>query len=101
MIVNQFVSERFTFPIENADKPDLEISADTELLLGRIITKSDSLYKYPSVTKILNLTMSEASKSALFRWRNRLIAELGEEKFQEHHASKFRFGKIISCHFDR
>ncbi|CAH0386574.1 unnamed protein product [Bemisia tabaci] len=88
-------TERFTFPIENADKPDLEISADTELLLGRIITKSDSLYKYPSVTKILNLTMSEASKSALFRWRNRLIAELGEEKFQEHHAKQLQLGTLF------
>ena len=46
-------------------------------------------WKIPSVSKVLNVTMSEDARAALDRWQANLIAQLGEQGFQEHKASKF------------
>lgn len=46
---------------------------------------------YPSVSKILNATMSDGSRAALKRWREKMISELGEEGFL-----KFYRGKCLS-----
>jgi hypothetical protein len=40
---------------------------------------------YPSVSKILNATMSDSSRAALKRWRQKMITELGEEGFLNHY----------------
>jgi hypothetical protein len=40
---------------------------------------------YPSVSKILNATMSDSSRAALKRWRQKMISELGEEGFLNHY----------------
>jgi hypothetical protein len=46
-------------------------------------------WKIPSVSKVLNVTMSEDARAALDRWQANLVAQLGEQGFQEHKASKF------------
>nr|CAD7456158.1 unnamed protein product [Timema tahoe] len=46
---------------------------------------SKDYLRYPSVSKILNATMSESAQAALDRWRNKMIAQLGEEGFLEYH----------------
>lgn len=44
---------------------------------------------YPSVTGILGETKSDSSKFVLQRWKNNLIAQLGEEGFEKYHKSNF------------
>lgn len=51
-------------------------------------TKKDCL-AYPSVSKILNATMSDSSRAALKRWRQKMISELGEEGFLNHYRGMF------------
>jgi hypothetical protein len=46
-------------------------------------------WKIPSVSKVLNVTMPEDARAALDRWQANLVAQLGEQGFQEHKASKF------------
>lgn len=41
-------------------------------------------YNFPSVTYILNQTMSPANLAALQRWKMKMIAELGEEGFKKY-----------------
>jgi hypothetical protein len=48
-----------------------------------------NIWKIPSVTKVLNVTMSADSRAALDRWQANLVAQLGEQGFQEHKASTF------------
>lgn len=43
----------------------------------------------PSVTNILNSTMSEKSKAALEAWKKNKIEELGEDGFNEYNKGKF------------
>lgn len=43
----------------------------------------DGMKKLPSVTKILQSTMSESSRKALLQWKLLKIAELGEDGFNE------------------
>lgn len=38
----------------------------------------------PSVTRILNATMSEQSKAALEKWKNSMIEKLGEDGFNQY-----------------
>ena len=44
----------------------------------------------PSVTRILQDTLTPQQRFYLERWKRRMIAELGEEGFQEYTQSKFR-----------
>lgn len=48
----------------------------------------------PSVTNILNVTMSEKSKAALERWKKNMIEKLGEDGFAEYSRGKIRVLKI-------
>ncbi|XP_012254436.2 mitochondrial genome maintenance exonuclease 1-like [Athalia rosae] len=47
----------------------------------------------PSVTRILNQTMSDASKLNLELWKKRMILELGEEGFQKYSKELLLYGK--------
>jgi len=47
---------------------------------------------HPSVTRILQATMSEESKAVLARWEARMIRELGEEGFRQHKKDTFERG---------
>jgi hypothetical protein len=78
-----------SFPLMNESKNTewmvqnesiFSVSASTE----QVYNKKDYLL-YPSVSKILNATMSESSRAALKKWRQKMISELGEEGFLNHH----------------
>lgn len=43
--------------------------------------QNDYAKQYPSVTLILNKTMTEESRAALEKWKQERIAELGQEEF--------------------
>ncbi|KAJ8719766.1 hypothetical protein PYW08_011941 [Mythimna loreyi] len=54
--------------------------------------KNDFAQQYPSVTLILNKTMTEESKAALEKWKQERIAELGEEEFNKFYAAQMAVG---------
>jgi hypothetical protein len=78
-----------TFPLLNESK-SMEWMVPTESILNvsssteQVNNKRDYLL-YPSVSKILNATMSESSRAALKKWRQKMISELGEEGFINHY----------------
>lgn len=47
--------------------------------------KNDFTQQYPSVTLILNKTMTDESKAALEKWKQERIAEMGEEEFNKYY----------------
>lgn len=53
----------------------------------------DGMMKLPSVTRILQATMSEASRNALLQWKLLKIAELGEDGFYEMQQSELYYHK--------
>ncbi|XP_069686853.1 mitochondrial genome maintenance exonuclease 1-like [Periplaneta americana] len=78
-----------TFPLLNESRETYrELQTETGVNLTRNnedATKCKDYSAYPSVSKILNATMSESSLAALKRWRQNLISELGEEGFLIHY----------------
>lgn len=51
--------------------------------------KQSAYSSYPSVTTILSESKSESAKFLLKRWKDGLIAELGEEGFELYHKSTY------------
>lgn len=76
------------FPLLNESKDVEQIPAGSILNMSlsskQFDTRKDCL-SYPSVSKILNATMSDSSRAALKRWRHKMISELGEEGFLNHY----------------
>lgn len=56
--------------------------------------QNDYAQQYPSVTLILNKTMTDDSRNALEKWKQERIAEMGEEEF-----NKFYQGMLLVCNF--
>uniref|UniRef100_A0A1B6CNX4 Mitochondrial genome maintenance exonuclease 1 n=1 Tax=Clastoptera arizonana TaxID=38151 RepID=A0A1B6CNX4_9HEMI len=88
------LSNIINFPLENSIK---SLVVPENLNEIRRVTLDDpevkkNFSKFPSVSKIISSTMSEASLSALKRWRAKMISELGEEKFQIHYAEQLSRG---------
>ncbi|XP_041981216.1 mitochondrial genome maintenance exonuclease 1-like [Aricia agestis] len=54
--------------------------------------QNDYAKQYPSVTLILNKTMTEESRKALEKWKKERIAEMGEQEFQRFYAAQMEVG---------
>lgn len=70
-----------SFPMLNLNKIE-PIESSTNI-------NNEVLWKYPSVSKVLNATMSEGSRAALARWRSKLIEQLGEEGFNKYYRGMY------------
>lgn len=55
-----------------------------------VLNRGQGRSSVPSVTRILQQTLSPDQVFYLERWKRRMIAELGEEGFKEYSQSKFR-----------
>ncbi|CAH1636761.1 unnamed protein product [Spodoptera littoralis] len=54
--------------------------------------KNDYAQQYPSVTLILNKTMTDESRNALEKWKQERIAEMGLEEFTKFYAAQMAVG---------
>ncbi|KAI5630982.1 mitochondrial genome maintenance exonuclease 1 isoform X1 [Phthorimaea operculella] len=54
--------------------------------------KNDFAIQYPSVTLILNRTMTEEQRKALEKWKQERIAEMGEEEFKRFYEAQMAAG---------
>ena len=81
------------FPLLNEIKDMEQMTPAGSILNVSLSTKQFDTRKdclpYPSVSKILNATMSDSSRAALKRWRQKMISELGEEGFLNHYRGMF------------
>lgn len=82
------------FPLLNKHKTLYERPKDGIICVD---CKKDLLLRqklriFPSVTRVLNATMSDSSRIALARWRSKMIADLGEAGFQEFYKGQIESG---------
>lgn len=76
------------WPLLNAAKPNQEFEHPNDSIIRINLIKGSGQVNIPSVTKILQKTMSEQQVFYLERWKRRKIAELGEEGFKDYSTSK-------------
>ena len=97
-------SEVFTFPLLNpwrlnksfAQLPDSEkeVQKKRQDFLNSCFPASN----FPSVTRVLSATMSEASISSLEKWKEKMKEELGEVGFVQHQRQLFHRGSLLHRH---
>nr|CAD7199285.1 unnamed protein product [Timema douglasi] len=89
-----FIRNIPSFPLTNANKKPTKCLHATNNIMNLSSDSKDYL-RYPSVSKILNDTMSKSAQAALDRWRNKMIAQLGEEGFLEYHKGLLSKGSLF------
>lgn len=81
----------FLLDMETVELDDLEFGPPARIILNRGQGRSS----VPSVTRILQQTLSPDQLFYLERWKKRMIAELGEEGFKQYSQSKFHPTKFL------
>ncbi|XP_061914452.1 mitochondrial genome maintenance exonuclease 1 isoform X4 [Entelurus aequoreus] len=76
---------------DTPETDDLESGPPLRIVLNRDQGRSS----VPSVTRILQATLSSEQLFYLERWKRRMVAELGEEGFKEYTKNLFRKGKLF------
>ncbi|PSN43329.1 hypothetical protein C0J52_14173 [Blattella germanica] len=87
-----------SFPLQNERMSVTDNDVSNNIVsIGLPLNSEDNCVSYPSVSKILNATMSDSSRVALKRWRQKMILELGEEGFLIHHRGLLERGSQFHC----
>jgi genome maintenance exonuclease 1 len=60
-----------------------------------VLDVSFPVRNFPSVTRVLQSTMSEASISSLDKWKQKMVTELGEVGFVQHQRKLFHRGSLL------
>ncbi|XP_062851031.1 mitochondrial genome maintenance exonuclease 1 [Trichomycterus rosablanca] len=87
-------------PLLNEAKISQESDHLKESITRINLQRGSSQVSIPSVTKILQKTMSEQQLFYLERWKRRKIAELGEEGFKQYTMNLFRQGRLFHAAID-
>lgn len=75
---------------------DLSISEEeAQKNRALVLDNSFPVSNFPSVTRVLQSTMSEASISSLDKWKQKMVAELGEVGFIQHQRKLFHRGSLL------
>lgn len=79
------------YPLDNVGKQELypsEIPVDKILSYGFTDPAIKNYIKFPSVSKIIEETISDKTRQVLANWRQKMIADLGEDGFFNHSEGK-------------
>ncbi|KAG8319108.1 mitochondrial DNA repair [Homalodisca vitripennis] len=91
-----------SYPLQNPEKLEM-FNQDTQIENVLNYTFSDPLIKnyskFPSVSKIMEETMPEKNRMILSKWRKNMIAELGEEGFNNYNAGFKKRTSYLRNHF--
>lgn len=82
-----------SYPLDNLNKLEFSTNSGTGTLenvlnYGFTDPLVRDYMRYPSVSKIMEDTMSPTSRMVLSKWRKKMIADLGEEGFAKHCTGK-------------
>ncbi|XP_028844001.1 mitochondrial genome maintenance exonuclease 1-like [Denticeps clupeoides] len=82
-------------PLRNEDKVGLRDACAPGPVARLMLQRGPDKSATPSVTRVLQQTMSPEQLLLLERWKRRMIAELGEEGFRQYSANLFRLGALF------
>lgn len=84
------------FPLKNPWRTgQASDESDIQKLRHESLEKNFPITKFPTVSQVLQGSMSESSQEALKNWKSRMTEELGEVGFIEHQRATFRRGTAL------
>ena len=86
------------FPLTNpwrTGKPQPSVESEVQKCRHDLLEKNFPITKFPTVSQVLQGSMSESSQEALKNWKSRMTEELGEVGFIEHQRATFRRGTAL------